>query len=91
MSTAKPMKSIDFIIMAAEIYGVQPKYMAINKFMLWLAGLFDTMTNELREIYYQYDHDYNFNSDKFEKAFNYTPTRYEDGIKLMSQTFYKKL
>jgi nucleoside-diphosphate-sugar epimerase len=90
MPTAKPMKSIDFIRMAADIYGAQSKYMAINKFMLQLFGLFSTMTNELVEMYYQYDHDYNFNSDKFEKAFSYKPTTYEDGIKAMSQTLYKR-
>ena len=90
MPTAKPMKGIDFIKMATDIYGTQPKYMAINKFMLQLFGLFDTMTKELVEMYYQYDHDYNFNSDKFEKAFNFTPTKYEDGIKAMAETLYKK-
>lgn len=48
------------------------------------------MTKELVEMYYQYDHDYNFNSGKFEKAFNYKPATYEDGIKAMSQTLYKR-
>lgn len=89
MPTAKPMKGIDFIKMAAGIYGVPPKYMAANKFMLQLFGLFDKMTNELVEMYYQYNHDYDFNSDKFEKAFNYGPAGYKDGIKLMSETLYK--
>jgi hypothetical protein len=42
------------------------------------------------EMYYQYDHDYIFNSDKFEKAFNFKPTSYEDGLKLMSETLYAK-
>jgi len=89
MPTAKPMTGIDFIKMAAEAYAVHPKYMAINKFMLWLVGRFDTMTNELVEMYYQYNHDYDFNSDKFEKAFNFKPTPYAEGIKLMSENLYK--
>lgn len=91
MPTAAPLTGIEFIEMAAGIYGASPKYMAIKKYMLQLFGLFDKMTNELVEMYYQYNHDYNFNSDKFEKAFNYTPTRYEDGIKTMSETLYKKM
>lgn len=90
MPTAKPVSGREFIEMSAKAYGAQPKFMAINKFMLQLFGLFDTMTKELVEMYYQYDHDYNFNSDKFEKAFKYTPAKYEDGIKLMSETLYKK-
>ncbi|HVS93626.1 MAG TPA: NAD-dependent epimerase/dehydratase family protein [Mucilaginibacter sp.] len=91
MPTARPLKGIDFIKMAAGIYGVQPRYMAIKKFMLQLFGLFDKMTNELVEMYYQYDHDYDFNSAKFEKAFNFKPTAYEDGLKLMSETLCKKI
>ncbi|MBS1504571.1 MAG: NAD-dependent dehydratase, partial [Bacteroidetes bacterium] len=59
--------------------------------MLQLFGLFDKMTNELVEMYYQYDHDYDFNSDKFEKAFNFKPTSYEVGLKLMSETLYKNI
>ena len=36
---------------------------------------------ESREMLYQYDKDYVFNSDKFEKRFAFQPTSYEDGIK----------
>lgn len=90
MPTAAPLKGTEFIEMASNIYGVDPKYMPLKKWMLQLFGLFDKMTSELVEMYYQYDHDYNFNSSKFEKAFNFKPTSYEDGIKLMSETIYKK-
>lgn len=90
MPTAKPITGKQFIEMAANIYGVQPKYMAVNKTMLWLYGLFVKVVMGTVEMYYQYNHDYNFNSDKFEKAFNLEPTSYKDGIKLMSETLYKK-
>ena len=51
-------------------------------------GLFvKVVMGTVAEMYYQYDHDYNFNSSKFEKAFNFKPTSYADGIKLMSETF----
>jgi len=90
MPTAAPLKGKQFIDMAASIYGVKPKYMAINKFLLWTYGLFVKVVMGTVEMYYQYNHDYNFNSDKFEKAFNFKPTTYEDGIKLMSETLYKK-
>jgi len=89
MPTAAPLKGIGFIEIAASIYGVDPKYMVIKKFMMQLFGLFNKPVNELVEMYYQYDHDYNFNSAKFEKAFNVKPTSYQDGIKLMSETLYK--
>ena len=90
MPTAKPVTGKQFIKMAAGVYGVQPKYMAVNKLMLWAYGLFNKTVMGTVEMYYQYNHDYNFNSDKFEKAFNFKPTAYEHGIKLMSETLYKK-
>lgn len=90
MPTAAPITGVQFMEMAAGIYGVNPKYMAVNKTMMWLYGLFVKVVMGTVEMYYQYNHDYNFNSDKFEKAFNFKPTAYQDGIKLMSETLYKK-
>jgi nucleoside-diphosphate-sugar epimerase len=90
MPTAAPITGKEYIEMAANIYDVKPKYMAVNKAMLWTFGLFKKVVMGTVEMYYQYDHDYNFNSDKFEKAFNFKPTAYRDGIKLMSETLYQK-
>jgi nucleoside-diphosphate-sugar epimerase len=90
MPTAPAMPGIKFIELAAHTYGVKPKYFAVNKLMLWAYGLFNKVVMGAVEMYYQYDHDYNFDSSKFEKAFNFKPTSYEDGIKLMSETLYAK-
>jgi nucleoside-diphosphate-sugar epimerase len=87
--TAKTLTGKEFIELAAIIYHVKPKFMRINKFMLWVFGLFNKVVAGVVEMYYQYDHNYDFNSDKFEKAFNFKPTSYEDGIKQVSQTLYK--
>ncbi len=91
MPTAAPLKGKQFIEMAANIYGVKPKYMAVNKFLLWTYGLFVKVVMGTVEMYYQYNHNYNFNSDKFEKAFNFKPTSYKDGISHMSKTIYKSV
>src|ERR1700734_321532 len=88
MPTAKAMPGKQIIEIAAKVYGVEPKYFAINKFMLWAYGLFNKTVMGVVEMYYQYDHDYNFDSSKFEKHFNFKPTSYEDGIKEMSETLY---
>jgi nucleoside-diphosphate-sugar epimerase len=89
LPTAPPLTGKQFIEMAAKIYHVEPKSFAIKKFMLQLFGLFNKTVGELVEMYYQYDHDYIFDSSKFEKAFKVKPTSYEDGIKVMSETLYK--
>lgn len=90
LSTAPALTGKQFIEIAARIYKVEPKYMAINKFMLWSFGLFNKVVMSTVEMYYQYNHDYVFDSSKFEKAFNVKPTAYEDGIKVLSETLYRK-
>ena len=85
------MQGKQFIEMAAGTYKVKPDYFAINKFLLWAYGLFNKTVMGTVEMYYQYNHDYVFDSSKFEKAFNFKPTSFEDGIKLMSDTLYKKM
>lgn len=53
----------------------------ISGWMLSLAGLFDRTMKELKEMNYQNENPYLFNSEKFNKAFGFTPTSYSDGIK----------
>ncbi|WP_412467771.1 NAD-dependent epimerase/dehydratase family protein [Pedobacter sp. KLB.chiD] len=90
LPTAAPLTGKAFIEMAAKIYETKPRYLTINKLMLRLVGLFKKVVAGTVEMYYQYDHDYHFDSGKFEKAFNFKPTAYYDGILKLSETMYKK-
>jgi len=90
LPTAAPLKGKAFIEMAAKIYETKSQYSTINKLMLRLVGLFKKVVAGTVEMYYQYDHDYHFDSTKFEKAFNFKPTAYYDGILKLSKTMYKK-
>ena len=89
LPTAAPMSGKEFITLSASIYGVKPAYSSINKFMLQLVGLFKKVVAGTAEMYYQYDHDYNFNSSKFESAFNVKPTSYREGLTHLSETLYR--
>jgi len=90
MPTAPAITGKAMIELAATIYDVKPAYTSINKFMLQLVGLFKKVVAGTVEMYYQYDHDYNFDSSKFEQAFQFMPTSYKDGIQYLSETLYKK-
>ena len=57
------------------------KAMVLPMFMLKFLGLLMPFMREMPEMMYQYDHDYFFNSSKFEKRFNFKPTTYQEGIK----------
>lgn len=69
-----------FVEAVAEAFSVEPRYMVLNRFMINLVGLFISEIRESKEMMYQLDSDYLFDSSKFEKAFNFRPTSYKSGI-----------
>ena len=79
--TAPPMTGEEYVQMAAKIFDTSPAYMEVNKLMLRTIGLFNKLIAETAEMYYQYDHDYVFSSDKFENRYKLKPTMYEEGIR----------
>lgn len=89
LPTAAPISGKEFITLAANIYEVKPAYSSVNKLMLQMVGLFKKVVAGTVEMYYQFDHDYDFNSSKFENAFQVKPTSYEDGLKNLSETLYR--
>lgn len=90
LPTASPLKGKELLEIAAQIYETKLRYSTINKLMLRLVGLFKKGVSDTVEMYYQYNHDYHFDSKKFEKAFDFKPTSYFDGISKLSKTMYKK-
>ncbi|GAB3041393.1 NAD-dependent epimerase/dehydratase family protein [Spirosoma pulveris] len=70
----------EFIEQAAAAYGVKPNYSVLSNWMVWLAGLVNPVVGETREMLYQSDSDYLFDSTKFEKQF-FPATPYRDGIR----------
>jgi nucleoside-diphosphate-sugar epimerase len=45
-----------------------------------MAGWFNPIVKETIELLYQFDSDYLFDSSKFDKAFDFKKTTYEEGI-----------
>jgi len=61
----------------------EKKIQTLSEGMLGFLGLFIPVLKEFKDIYYQYNGHYYFDSSKFNKRFNFTPTTPEDGIKKM--------
>lgn len=80
-SEKKPLTGEEMIRIAGEYMGTKPKIQVFSNGMLFMAGLFNPTIMSMIEMSYQFKYDYIFNSDKFKKAFNFTPTSYNDGIK----------
>ncbi|MBC9914752.1 NAD-dependent epimerase/dehydratase family protein [Chitinophaga varians] len=74
-----------YMEMIARQMGVKPKYMKLNGLLIAISGLFDPTIRELREMLYQSNYPYIFDSSKFEKHFQVKPTSYEEGVKLTLQ------
>ena len=70
----------EFIKICEEAFGEEKGYQIMGNFMLWAGGLFVPIVKELKEMAYQNEFEYLFDSSKFEKTFNFKPTPYREGI-----------
>jgi nucleoside-diphosphate-sugar epimerase len=70
-----------FVQQAAAALNKTDGVSTIPGWMLGLIGLFNRPLKELKEMNYQSEYAYLFSSDKFNKAFGFTPTSYAEGIK----------
>lgn len=89
-TASNPLTGKQWVEHVAEKLNVKPKYRVASKTMVQLLGLFMPVMKESVEMLYQYDRDYIFESGKFEKAFNFKPTTYQEGIDAIVRTDYGK-
>ncbi len=78
----------ELIELSAGLFGVEPKFRVLSKFMLKTVGLFNSVVRESIEMLYQVEYEYQFDSSKFLKAFSFTPVSYAEGMKATVE-FYK--
>lgn len=61
--------------------GVPNKMAVLPGFMVWILSLFIPILKEVKELRYQLDQDYCFDSSKIENAYGLKPINIEDGLK----------
>jgi nucleoside-diphosphate-sugar epimerase len=86
---SNPLTSEEFIGLAANAFNRKNKFTVIAPWMIKLMGWFVPMMREFPEMLYQNEMSYHFDSSKFEKHFNFTPTSYETGIKETAASYLK--
>jgi nucleoside-diphosphate-sugar epimerase len=86
-TAGSPLSGVEFIGKAAAALGKPSGYSLLSKWMIGLGGIFDSTTKELYEMLYQYEFDYLFDSSKFEQAYRFQPTYYEEGIKATANAY----
>ena len=71
-------------LLAAEL-NTKPRYSILSKAMLGLLGIFMPVLKEIKEMAYQYDRDYFFDSSKFNQRFSYIPVTAKNAARLIIQ------
>jgi nucleoside-diphosphate-sugar epimerase len=80
----------DWIGLFAKVMKTEPKFMVLPAWLLKLMGLFMPLLKEFKEMLYQFDRDYFFDSSKFEKRFPLKPSTPEAGIKWLVEKLDKE-
>lgn len=70
----------DFLRLACEHAGRPYELQVAPRWMLRMMAWFVPVLRENEEMMYQFDHDYRFDSSKFEAAFGKLATSYRDGV-----------
>ena len=76
-----PLTANEWIELFAKEIGTRPKYMVMPVWMMGFFGLLMPVIKEFKEMSYQYDRDYVFDSTKFETKFDYKPLIPEEAVK----------
>ena len=80
-TTHDKMTGKQWIEQFAKAAGAEPKYSVLPVWMMGILGIFIPILGELKEMSYQNDRDYFFDSSKFEKRFDLKPTPVELAIR----------
>lgn len=84
-----PMTGSQWIDLFAREMDVKARYREIPAWMLGTLGIFMPLMKELREMIYQYDRDYFFDSSKFTRRFDLQPTPPAEAVRQTIQALEK--
>jgi nucleoside-diphosphate-sugar epimerase len=80
-STREKLTGKEWINRIAKAMNVKPRYRVMPVWLMGMVGIFVPIMKELKEMVYQYNRDYFFNSSKFEQRFDFVPIEISEGIK----------
>jgi nucleoside-diphosphate-sugar epimerase len=89
-TAANPPTGKEFVAMAAKEFRAEPKCRVVGPLTMRLVGTFNSTVSELREMAYQYDAPYIFDSSKYANAFGFAGTEYAEGIRATAEAVKKK-
>ncbi|SHK01015.1 Nucleoside-diphosphate-sugar epimerase [Tangfeifania diversioriginum] len=81
LPTVQAIPMHEWIEITANTLGVKPKSIVAPQLLVKIMGVFNPLMREMKEMLYQYDRDYDFDSSKFETVFNMKPTPVDEAMK----------
>jgi nucleoside-diphosphate-sugar epimerase len=88
-TTPNPPTGREFITAAAQAMNRAPKYRVLSPLMVRLFGWFNPVVGEIYEMLYQNDSPYVFDSSKYARAFGFSGTPYDEGIRATAASYRK--
>jgi nucleoside-diphosphate-sugar epimerase len=88
-TTPNPPTGREFITAAAQAMNRDPKYRVLSPLMVRLFGWFNPVVGEIYEMLYQNDSPYLFDSSKYARAFGFSGTPYDEGIRATAASYRK--
>ncbi len=82
-TTDKKLTNRQWIELMMSAMNKHKKIQTMPDWMISVLGIFIPILKELKDVGYQFKQDYFFNSNKFNKRFNFTPISPEEGIREM--------
>ncbi len=88
-TSPNPLTGKEMVAAISQAMGQPTRLMTMGNFMVSCLGLFIPILKEVREMMYQYNHDYRFSSEKYDRVFgDIVPVPYLEGIR-KTAAFYK--
>jgi nucleoside-diphosphate-sugar epimerase len=87
-TAANPPTGRQWIEAIARELGVEARVQVVSGPLMSILGLVYAPLRELKEMAYQYDRDYDFVSEKFNRRFDFEPTSYVQGIRAVLEADY---
>ena len=85
-----PLTGKQWVALFANAMNTEAKIQVLPAWMTGALGLFIPVLKEVKEMLYQYDRDYLFDSTKFEERFSYKPAGPEEAVKRTVEAFEKQ-
>ncbi len=74
----------EFVELTGKVFGVEAKYQILSRFLFNVIALFNSAIKESKEMLYQFEYDYIFDSSKFDKAFpEFKKNSYSEALQLI--------